>query len=99
MLPRKILKNRVFLMPLPAFWCGYLCMGQVTNEKKILRILVKQNMNRKIARILSKIAHLISISDQTGRSAAPPLPPAPYAYVKALLKSVECLPEVKKTVL
>ena len=54
MLPRKILKNRVSLMPFPAFWCGFLCMEQVTNEKKILRILVKQNMNRKIALLLSK---------------------------------------------
>ena len=63
MLPRKILKNRVFLMPFPAFWCGFLCMEQVTSEKKILRILVKQNMNRKIARILSKIARLINIFD------------------------------------
>ena len=54
MLHRKILKNRVSLMPFPAFWCGFLCMEQVTNEKKILRILVKQNMNRKIARLLSK---------------------------------------------
>ena len=35
MLPRKILKNRVSLMPFPAFWCGFLCMEQVTNEKKI----------------------------------------------------------------
>ena len=26
-------------MPFPAFWCGFLCMEQVTNEKKILRIL------------------------------------------------------------
>ena len=52
---QKILKNRVFLMPFPAFWCGFLCMEQVTNEKKILRILVKQNMNRKIS--------LINISD------------------------------------
>ena len=50
----KILKNRVSLMPFPAFWCGFLCMEQVTNEKKMLRILVKQNMNRKIARFLSK---------------------------------------------
>ena len=60
MLPKKILKNRVSLLPFPAFWCGFLCMKQVTNEKKIL---VKQNMNRKIARILSKIARLINISD------------------------------------
>ena len=36
---------------------------QVTNEKKILIISVKQNMNRKISRILSKIARLINISD------------------------------------
>ena len=54
MLPRKTLKNRVSLMPFPAFWCGFLCMEQVTNEKNILRILVKQNMNRKITRLLSK---------------------------------------------
>ena len=53
MLPRKILKNRLSLMPFPAFWCDFLCMGQVTNEKKILRILLKQNINRKIARLLS----------------------------------------------
>ena len=52
-------------MPFSAFWCGFLCMEQMTNEKKILRVLVKQNMNRKIARmrILSKIARLINISD------------------------------------
>ena len=59
MLARKIWKNRVSLMPFPAFWCGFLCMEQVTNEKKILRILVKQNMNSKIARFLSKIARLM----------------------------------------
>ena len=53
--PRKVLKNRVSLMPFPAFWCGFLCMEQVTNEKKILRILVKQNMIRKIARLTVKI--------------------------------------------
>ena len=47
MLSRKILKNRVSLMPFPALW--FLCMEQVTNKNKILRILVKQNMNRKIA--------------------------------------------------
>ena len=63
MLPREILKNRVSLMPFPAFWGGFLCMEKMTNEKKILRILVKQNMNRKIARILSKIARLINISE------------------------------------
>ena len=40
-------------MPFPAFSCGFLCMEQATNEKKIL-ILVKQNMNKKIARLLSK---------------------------------------------
>ena len=70
MLPREILNNRVSLMLFPAFWCGFLCMEKVTNEKKILRVLVKQNMNRKIARILSKIAQLINISD-------PPCPPRP----------------------
>ena len=37
MLPREILKNKVSLMPFPAFWCGFLCMEQVTNEKKVLR--------------------------------------------------------------
>ena len=63
MLPRKILKNRISLMPFPAFWCGFLCMEQVTNEKRILGILVKQNMNRRIARLLSKIAQLINISN------------------------------------
>ena len=41
-------------MPFPAFWCGFLGMEQVTNEKKISRMLVKQNLNRKIARLLSK---------------------------------------------
>ena len=34
MLPGRILKNRVSLMPFPTFWCGFLCMEQVTNEKK-----------------------------------------------------------------
>ena len=53
MLPREILKNRVFLMPFPAFGI-VLCMGQVMNEKKILGISLKQNLNRKIARLLSK---------------------------------------------
>ena len=24
-------------MPFPAFWCGFLCMEQVTNEKKIFK--------------------------------------------------------------
>ena len=52
MRPRKILKNRVSLMTFSAFWCGFLCMEQVINEKGILRILVKQNVNRKIARLL-----------------------------------------------
>ena len=54
MLPREILENRVSSMAFPTFWCGFLCMERVTNEKKILRILVKQNMNRKIAQLLSK---------------------------------------------
>ena len=53
-LPRGILKNRVSLMPFPAFWCEFLCKEQVTNENKILRILVKQDLNRKIAQLLSK---------------------------------------------
>ena len=53
-LPREILKNRVSLMPFPAFWCEFLCKEQVTNENKILRILVKQDLNRKIAQLLSK---------------------------------------------
>ena len=53
MLPRKILKNRVSLMAFPALWCGFLCIEQVTHEKEILRILVKQNMNRKIARLIN----------------------------------------------
>ena len=60
------MKNRVSLMSFPAFWCGFLGVEQVTNEKKILRILVKQNMNRKIARL------------SCPPSPAPP--PAPYAY-------------------
>ena len=84
MLPREILNNRVSLMPFPAFWCGFLCMEKVTNEKKILRILVKQNMNRKIARILSKIARLINISD-------PPCPPAPYVYGGKKLLNSKCV--------
>ena len=41
-------------MSFSAFSCGFICMEQVTNEKKILGILVKQNMNRKIALLLSK---------------------------------------------
>ena len=51
MLPQKISKNRVSLMPSPAFSSGFLYMEQVTNEEKILRnykILVKQDLNRKI---------------------------------------------------
>ena len=57
-------------MPFPAFWCAFLCMEQVTNEKKILRILVKQNMNRKIARLLSKNC---PGPLNWGEAAAPPL--------------------------
>ena len=41
--PQENFEKRVFLMPFPAFWCGFLCMEQVTNEKKILRTLVKQH--------------------------------------------------------
>ena len=43
---------------------------QVTNEKKIFRILVKQNMNRKIARIIK-----ISLTKLGGGGSCPPLPP------------------------
>ena len=50
-------------------------MEQVTNEKKILGILMKQNLNRKIAGLLSKIGRLINISDYTGGAATPPLSP------------------------
>ena len=84
MLPRKILKNRVSLMPFPAFWCGFLCMEQVTNEKKILRILVKQNKNRKIARLLKLADQLIFLTKLGGGGQLPPPPappPAPHAYV------------------
>ena len=34
MLSREILKNRVSLMPFPTFWSRFLCLEQVTNEKK-----------------------------------------------------------------
>ena len=40
-------------MPFPAFLCGFLGMEQVTNEKKILRMLVKQNLKRKIAQVIA----------------------------------------------
>ena len=63
MLQRKMLKNRVFLMPFPAFLSGFLCIEQVMNEKKILGILMKQNLSRKIARLLSKNCRLINIAD------------------------------------
>ena len=49
MLLQEILKNRVSLKPLSAFLSGFLCIEQVTNEKKLLGILVKQNLNRNIA--------------------------------------------------
>ena len=39
MLPWEILKNRVFLMPFPAFLSMCLCMEQVMNEKKDCLIL------------------------------------------------------------
>ena len=81
MLPRKILENRVSLMPFSAFWCGFLCMKQVTNGKKILRILVKQNMNRKIARLLSKNCRLINIS-------APPLPRTPMDMIHTYIRFI-----------
>ena len=31
----KILKNSAFLMPLPAFWSGFLCIEELMNEKKV----------------------------------------------------------------
>ena len=40
-------------MPFPAFWCGFLCIEQVADEKKILRILVKENLNRKNAQLIN----------------------------------------------
>ena len=36
-------------MPFPVFWSGFLCIELVVNEMKILGILIKQNLNRKIA--------------------------------------------------
>ena len=48
MLRRKILKIDSCVL----VWV--LCIKQVTNEKKILRILVKRNLNRKIVRLFSK---------------------------------------------
>ena len=48
-----VLKNTVFLMLYPEFWSRFLCIEQVSNEKKILGILMKQNINRKIARLLT----------------------------------------------
>ena len=56
MLPRKVSKNRVLvpLMPFPVFWSGFLCIEQVMNEKKNIRNIDEQNLNRKIARPLSK---------------------------------------------
>ena len=49
-------------MPLLAFESGFSCIEQLMNEKKALGILMKQNLNRKISRLLS-IAQLINISD------------------------------------
>ena len=42
MLPRKILNNRVSLMPFSVFQSGFLCIEQVMNEKKILGILMNK---------------------------------------------------------
>ena len=50
-------------MPFPVFWSGFLCIEEVMNEMKILGILMKQNQNRKIAQLLSKMSQLINISD------------------------------------
>ena len=50
-------------MPFPAFWSGFLCIEQLMNEKKVLGTFMKQNLNRKIAQLLSKFARLINISD------------------------------------
>ena len=36
-------------MPFAMFLSGFLCIEQVRNEKKILGVLMKQNLNRKIA--------------------------------------------------
>ena len=41
-------------MPFPVFWSGFLCIEQVMNEKKNIRNINEQNLNRKIARPLSK---------------------------------------------
>ena len=56
MLPERnlIRENSVFLMPFPGFLSGFFCIEQVTNEKKILGISMKQNLNRKIAQLFSK---------------------------------------------
>ena len=49
---REVLKNRVLtVMPFPAFWSR---LQHVTNEKKILEILLKQNLTGKIGRLSSK---------------------------------------------
>ena len=39
---REILKNRVFLLPFPAFWIVFLCIEKLMNEKKVLGILMKK---------------------------------------------------------
>ena len=50
-------------MPFPVFWNRFLYIEQVVNEKKILEILIKQNLNRKTARLLRKNCPIINISD------------------------------------
>ena len=42
------------LISFPVSWSGFLWIEQVVNEMKILGILIKQNLNGKIARLLSK---------------------------------------------
>ena len=48
MLPRKVSKNRVPLMPFPVFWSGFLCIEQVMNEKKILGISMNKTYTGKL---------------------------------------------------
>ena len=60
--PRKILKNRVSLMPSPAFCSGVLYIDQVMKEKKILEILMKENLKRKIAQLLLSVSGCFSIA-------------------------------------
>ena len=45
---RKILKNRVFLLPFPAFWSVFSCIEKLMNEKKVLGILMKKTYTGKL---------------------------------------------------